>query len=222
MMRLVLVDDHKVVLLGLRSLLDAEPDIQVVGEASTASEALQAVADLQPHLVLLDLRLPDESGLVVCRRIRERWPECQVLILTSYRDDELVMEAVQSGAAGYVLKQLDTVELLSAIRAVGRGDAVLDAGVTRRILDRLRAAEEITESNAFSDLSPREMEILALVAEGRTNAEIADVVVLSVKTVSHHVSTILSKLGVSNRIEAATFAVRHHIDRHLPERPADL
>lgn len=214
--RLLLVDDHKVVRLGLRALLDAEPDIDVVGEAATAAEAVEMAGQLQPTLVLMDIRLPDQSGIAACRQIRQRWPAIQVLMLTSFANEELVLEAITAGASGYVLKQLDTTDLVNAVRAIGRGDAVLDPAVTQKVLTRVRSAEHEAQTAAFRDLSERELEVLALVAEGKTNAEIGDVLVLSEKTVRNHVSTILSKIGLTNRIEAATFAVRNHIERFLP------
>lgn len=190
LIRLLLVDDHKVVRLGLRALLEAEPDIQVAGEAATATEAIQMIDQLRPDLVLMDIRLPDQNGIAACRQIRQHWPDIQVLMLTSFADEELVLEAISAGAAGYVLKQLDTNELVNAVHAVGRGDAVLDPAVTKKILARVRCAEHEAQSAAFRDLSERELQVLALVAEGKTNAEIADVLILSEKTVRNHVSTI--------------------------------
>jgi DNA-binding NarL/FixJ family response regulator len=218
MLRLVLVDDHQVVRLGLRALLTGEPDITVVGEAGTAAEAIQVVSRVEPDIVLMDIRLPDQSGITACQQVRQRWPAVQVLMLTSFADEELVLEAISAGAAGYVLKQLGNDDLLRAVRAVGRGDAVLDPVVTRQLLARVRRAEHEAHGAAFHDLSERELEVLALVAEGKTNAEIAEVLILSEKTVRNHVSTILEKLQLTNRIEAATYAVRHHIERFLSER----
>lgn len=219
MLRLLLVDDHKVVRLGLRSLLDSEPDLEVVGEAATAAEAIQLAGHLQPDLVLLDVRLPDQSGIVACQQIRRRWPAIQVLMLTSYADEELVLEAIDAGAAGYVLKQLDTDDLLKAIRIVAQGDAVLDPAVTKKVLSQVRRASQEAQGAAFRDLSERELQVLALVAEGKTNAEIAEALMLSEKTVRNHVSIILSKLNLTNRIEAATYAVRHHIERYAASWP---
>jgi two-component system, NarL family, response regulator DevR len=217
-LRLVLVDDHQVVRLGLRALLEGEPDIAVVGEAGTATEAVEMVGRLQPDLVLMDVRLPDQSGITACQQVRQRWPAVQVLMLTSFADEDLVLDAINAGAAGYVLKQLGNDDLLRAVRAVGRGDAVLDPTVTRQLLARVRRAEHEAHGAAFHDLSERELAVLALVAEGQTNAEIAEALILSEKTVRNHVSTILEKLELTNRIEAATYAVRHHIERFLPER----
>jgi DNA-binding NarL/FixJ family response regulator len=214
-LRLLLVDDHQVVRLGLRALLEGEPDFEVVGEAGTAAEAMQAAVRLRPDVVLMDIRLPDRSGIAACQQIRQRWPATQVLMLTSYTDEDLVLEAISAGAAGYVLKQIGTDDLVQAVRAVGQGDAVLDPAVTRKVLDRVRQAEQEAHSAAFRDLSERELQVLVLVAEGKTNAEIGEVLMLSEKTVRNHVSTILSKLDLTNRIEAATYAVRHHIERYV-------
>ncbi len=220
-LRLLLVDDHQVVRVGLRALLEGEPGFEVVGEAATAAEAIQAAGRLQPNVVLMDIRLPDQSGIAACQQIRQRWPAIQVLMLTSFADEALVLEAISAGAAGYVLKQVGTGDLIQAVRAVGQGDAVLDPAVTRKVLARVRRAEQEVHSAAFGDLSERELQVLALVAEGKTNAEIGDVLALSEKTVRNHVSTILAKLNLTNRIEAATYAVRHHIEHTLQNPPAD-
>ncbi len=214
-LRLLLVDDHEVVRIGLRTLLNDEPDMEVVGEASTAADAIRLSTQLQPDVVLLDVRLPDGSGIDACQIIRKN-SECQVLILTSYADDELVMEAINSGAAGYVLKQISIGELLRAIRAVGAGDAVLDPQITVRVLKRVRQLERSSSASAFHDLSEREMQVLMLVAAGKSNAEIGKELHLSPTTVRNHVSTILSKLGFANRIEAAIYAVRNHIEFFSP------
>ena len=215
-LRLLLVDDHQVVRVGLRAVLDGEPDIEVVAEAATAAQAVQQAGEWQPDVVIMDVRLPDRSGLAACQEIRQRWPRIQVLVLTSYADEELVLEAISAGAAGYILKQLDTNELVKLVHAVARGDAVLDPIVTQKLLQRVRRAEHESHEAAFRDLSERELDVLALVAEGKTNAEIAAQLNLSEKTVGNHVSTILSKLNVTNRIEAATYAVRNHIERIRP------
>jgi len=196
---------------GLRTLLNDEPDMEVIGEAGAMAEAIRLSTQLAPDVVLLDVRLPDGSGIDACRAIR-RNTNSQVLMLTSYADDDLVMEAIASGAAGYVLKQISVEELMRAIRAVGAGDAVLDPQITMRVLRHVRQLERSSSASAFHDLSEREMEVLALVAEGKSNAEIARELHLSPTTVRNHVSTILGKLGLSNRIEAAIYAVRNHIE----------
>ncbi len=216
-LQLLLVDDHKVVRLGLRTLLENEVDLEVVAEASTAAEAIEQAERFKPDVILMDIRLPDQTGIIACRKIREAWPEIQVLMLTSFADEALVMEAIESGAGGYILKQLDTVELLRAIRAVGQGEAVLDPAITKKVLAGVRQARHEAHAAAFHDLSERELQVLALVSEGKTNSEVAEVLILSKKTVRNHVSVILSKLGLTNRIEAATYAVRHHIEQYVTD-----
>jgi len=216
-LRVMLVDDHEVVRLGLAALLQDQPGVSVVAEAGSAEEAIRAVERTQPDLVLMDIRLPGESGIAACQTITTRWPQTKVIMLTSYADDDLIFQALQAGAAGYVLKQVGNEELLRAIEAVRQGEALLDPAVTRRVIERVRQREREAETAAFRDLTERELEVLALMAEGKTNAEIAEVLTLSEKTVRNHVSVILEKLGVSNRIEAATYAVRHNIKRLVPK-----
>jgi len=214
-LRVLLVDDHEVVRLGLEALLHSQPGITVVAEASTAEEAIRAAERHRPDLVLMDIRLPGESGITACRTITSRWPETKVIMLTSFADDDLLFQAIQAGAAGYVLKQVGNDELLRAIEAVRAGEALLDPAVTRKVIERVRQREREADTAAFRDLTERELEVLALIAEGKTNAEIAEALTLSERTVRNHVSVILEKLGVSNRIEAATYAVRHDIKRLL-------
>lgn len=214
MVRLLLVDDHAIVRAGLRAVLAGDPDFEVVAEAGTAAEAMLRVEQHLPDVVLMDVRLPDQSGIAATRAICRRSPATQVLMLTSYADEELVLESIDAGAAGYVLKQIDPDELIRAARAVSRGDSVLSPEVVRRVLSRVRRAEANTRQAEFRDLSAREVEVLALIAEGKTNEEIASALVISEKTAAHHVSSILSKLGVANRIGAATYAVRNQIERY--------
>ncbi|BAS26919.1 response regulator [Limnochorda pilosa] len=214
--RVLIVDDHHVVRLGLRALLEGEPGLEVVGEAADGEQALSATERLRPDVVVMDVRLPGRSGTDVCGEIVRRWPQTHVIMLTSYLDEDLVLQALMAGAEGYVLKQLEGDALLKAIQAVARGDAVLDAATMRRLVARVRRAEGDSDRAAFRDLSERELSVLRLIAEGMTNAEIARVLSLSEKTVGNHVSTILGKLGLNNRIQAATHAVRHHIERHAP------
>lgn len=218
--RVLIVDDHEVVRMGLATLLEDIPWIRVVAQAGSAEEALLAVSRHHPHVVVMDIRLPGESGIDACSQITSRWPDVKVVMLTSYGDDTLIFRAIQAGASGYILKQVGAHALVDAIDALRRGEALLDPVVTQRVLARVRQGEIDRQTVAFKDLSEREMEVLALVAKGKSNVEIAKEMVLAQKTVRNHVSTILAKLGLSNRIEAATYAVRHDIDRHLPGRDA--
>lgn len=211
----ILVDDHEVVRLGLMTLLEDLPWVRVVAEAGSANEAIQAVEAHQPDVVVMDIRMPGGSGLDACQEITRRWPDVKVVMLTSFMDDELIFQAIQAGASGYVLKQVGNESLINALGAVRQGEALLDPAVTQRVLQRVRATENDREAAAFRDLSEREMEILAQVAQGKSNGEIADELTLSEKTVRNHVSAILSKLNLSNRIEAATYAVRHHLERYV-------
>ncbi len=214
-LRILLVDDHEVVRLGLATLLEETPGLKVVAEAGSAQEALHACERLDPDLVILDIRLPDQPGVDVCRQIVGRWPHIKVIMLTSYSDDDLITEAISAGAAGYVLKQVGNEELLRAIEAVRRGEAVLDPQVTQRVLQRMRQTERLLDAGAFRDLSHRELEVLLLVSQGMSNREIAESLILSEKTVRNHVTSLLAKLGLSNRIELATYAVKHHLDTYL-------
>jgi len=214
-LRILLVDDHEVVRLGLSTLLEDTSDVSVVGEAGSGREALMACERLAPDLVILDIRLPDRPGVDVCRQIVERWPHIKVIMLTSYANDDLIAEAIFAGAAGYVLKQVGNEELLRAIEAVRRDEALLDPKVTQRVLRRIRQTERLLDASAFRDLSERELEVLFLVSQGKTNREIADVLALSEKTVRNHVSNLLEKLDKSNRIELATYAVKHRIATYL-------
>src|SRR5512143_3879506 len=209
--RVLLVDDHNIVRLGLMTLINDQPNMEVVGEAGTAGEAVRAVERLRPDVVLMDIRMPGEGGIEAARAIATRFPQTKVVMLTSYADDELLVRSIRAGAVGYVLKQVDNAELLRAIEAAARGEALLDPATTARLLARVRETERKVEEDAFRELSDREMEILAPLARGKTNAEIGQLLNLSEKTVSNHVSTILEKLQLSNRIELATYAVEHNL-----------
>ena len=213
----LLVDDHEVVRLGLRTLLEDIEWLDIVAEAGDATTAVQAVADFQPDTVVMDIRLPGESGIEACATITQRWPHIKVIMLTSHGQDDLLFRAIQAGASGYVLKQVGNEPVINALDAVRRGEALLDPIVTQRILNYVRQSEHDRQATAFKDLSEREMEILALVAQGKSNRKIAVELTLAEKTVRNHVSAILSKLGVTNRIEAATYAVRHHIEDYVAE-----
>jgi len=209
--RVLLVDDHEIVRLGLMTLINDRQGMEVVGEAGTAAEAVRLVERLRPDVVLMDIRLPGEGGIEAARQITARFPNSKVVMLTSYADDDLVVRAIRAGAVGYVLKQVGNKELLRAISAAARGEALLDPSITARLLSRVREAERRAEEDAFRDLSDRELEVLAEVARGKTNAEIGDILNLSEKTVRNYISTILEKLHLSNRIELATYAVEHHL-----------
>jgi DNA-binding NarL/FixJ family response regulator len=217
-LRILLVDDHEVVLLGLRTLVDSNPDMIVVAEAGTAQEALLLVEQKQPDVVVLDLRLPDRSGLEVCREIRKRFPKTQVVILTSYISEEFVSEALKSGAAGYVLKEVGNEELLRAIRAAMRGEIVLDSSASSYMVTRLRNLESKVDNLVLKDLSSREIDILKLVGQGNSNREIGTKLNLSPITVRNYVSNILGKLGCSNRVQLAIFAAEHRLLEEFQNR----
>ena len=209
--RVLLVDDHEVVRLGLRSLLERYTHLQVVGEAGSADEAIAEAGRLRPDVVVMDVRLPGRSGVDACREIRSRLPEARVIMLTSYEDDAALFEAIAAGACGYVLKQIGSEALVQAIETVGRGEALLDPAVTERVLMRVRESSVERHQQAFSGLTEQEMRILALVARGISNKEIARTLELREKTVRNYVSTILGKLGVASRVQAATYALQNHI-----------
>ncbi len=217
-LRILIVDDHEVVRLGLRALLDRHPDFTVVDEASTAREALQKALLHRPDVVVMDIRLPGRSGIDGCRDIVSQLPDTRVIMLTSYAEDELLFDAIEAGACGYVLKQIGSDDLIRAIETVGRGGALLDPSVTRRVLERVREAARKDELAAFAELTEQELRVLALIAEGKTNREIAQALYLGEGTVRNYVSSILSKLNVTNRAEAAAFAVRHNLKEYLRSR----
>lgn len=213
--RILLVDDHEVVRLGLKALLERHPDFEVIGEASSAREALEQVANLQPSVVVMDIRLPGTSGIEACQEIVQNFPETKVLMLTSYAEDEMLFSAIRAGASGYVLKQIGGEELVRALDAVGRGEALLDPAVTQRVFQEVRKAVKDEEASAFSHLSQQEKHVLLLVSEGKTNREIAKALFLGEGTVRNYVSSILSKLGVNNRAEAAAYAVEHNLREYI-------
>jgi two-component system response regulator DevR len=209
--RILLVDDHAIVRLGLLTLINDQPGLQVVGEAGTAAEAVQAVEQLAPDVVLMDIRMPGEGGIEATRQIGQRFPGVKVVMLTSFADDELVLRAIRAGAVGYVLKQVGNEELLRAIAVAARGEALLDPATTARLMERVREAERRADDDAFRDLSTRELDVLAQLARGKTNADIGRQLNLSEKTVRNYVSIILEKLHLTNRVELATYAVEHHL-----------
>ena len=211
----MLVDDHEVVRLGLKSLLERHAHFEVVGEAGSAREALEKVASLRPDVVVMDIRLPGASGIDATEQIVARYPGTKVIMLTSYAEDEMLFSAIRAGASGYVLKQIGSEDLVRALEAVGRGEALLDPAVTQRIMQEVRRAGKQEEASAFAHLSQQEMHVLQLVAEGRTNREIAKALFLGEGTVRNYVSSILAKLSVSNRAEAAAYAVEHNLKNFL-------
>ena len=211
--RLLVVDDHEVVRQGLVALLDRRPNFQVVAEAGTVEEALAQARLHQPDIVIMDVRLPDGSGVEACREIRADLPDTRVVMLTSFPDDEAVLSAIVAGAAGYLLKQIRARDLVSALEAVGRGESLLDPAVTERVLARVRQIASGEIHDELAGLTPQERKILLLVAEGKTNKAIASEIFLSDKTVKNYVSSILAKLNLERRAQAAAFVARHRLDR---------
>ena len=212
---ILLVDDHEVVRLGLKSLLEHNDQFEVVAEAGTAKEAVEMVEKHHPDVVLMDIRLPGPSGIEACEEITKRWPDVRVVILTSYAEDDMLFSAIRAGASGYVLKQSGVEGLIAAIEAACRGEAPLDPAVTQRVFQEVRRAVKEEEAAAFVSLSQQEKHVLALVSEGKTNREIAEALYLGEGTVRNYVSSILSKLGVSNRAEAAAYAVAHSLKEYI-------
>ena len=213
--RVGLVDDHALLRLGLKTLIDDQPDMQVVGEADSTAAALQMVSSAHPQVVLMDIRLPGDSGLEAARQLSARYPETKVVMLTSYADEELVIGAIRAGAVGYILKEVGNEEVLRGIRAAASGGSALDAATTSRLLARVRATEHKADEEAFRDLSERELDVLHELSQGKTNVEIATSLNLSEKTARNYVSTILEKLQLSNRIELATYAIKHNLAERM-------
>jgi len=210
-MKVVLVDDHEVVRQGLKTLVDAQDDLEVVGEAGDVDNAVRQVGYHSPDVVVMDVRLPDGTGVEACREIRSRWPEVKVLMLTSYADEEALVSSIMAGASGYVLKRIDSADLVDAVRRVGNGESLLDPNLTDRLFARIRGDEP--DDPLLARLSPQERKILDLIAEGKTNRQIAKELFLAEKTVKNYVSNLLSKLEMSRRSEAAAYAARLQADR---------
>jgi DNA-binding NarL/FixJ family response regulator len=204
--RVFLLDDHEIVRRGVRELLEAEDDLEIVGEADTAERALARVSATRPDVAVLDVRLPDGDGVEVCREVRSRHPDVACIMLTSFADDEAVYAAILAGASGYVLKQVRGDDLVDGIRRVANGESLLDPAVTTRVLERLRSQQ--VEEDELSALTDQERKILDLIAEGLTNRQIGEQLFLAEKTVKNYVSNLLSKLGMSRRTEAAAYAAR--------------
>jgi two-component system response regulator DevR len=214
-LRILLVDDHEVVRVGVRALIDRQPEMEVVGEAGSVREAVSQAEKLAPDVVVLDVRLPGGDGLEACREIKGQRPETRVIILTSFPDDHVLFDAIAAGADGYVLKQIGSDDLIRALERVGRGESLLDPSLTERVFSKMREVRHQERAHAFADLSAQEMQILSLIADGRTNPEIGAVLHLSEKTVRNYVSVILGKLNVVSRAQAAAYAARHRVEDYL-------
>ncbi|MBI4488475.1 MAG: response regulator transcription factor [Deltaproteobacteria bacterium] len=207
--KVLIVDDHEVVRMGLRSLLNREGSVEVVGEAGSLAEAVDSASRFTPDVAVMDVRLPDGSGVEACREIRAKNPKVQVIMLTSYADDEAVLASIMAGAAGYFLKQTRGKELIRAIETVAAGQSLLDPAVTQTVLDRMKRLASGHPPDEITQLSAQERKVLALVADGKTNKEIANTLGLSDKTVKNYLSNIFSKLNLSRRAEAAAYFARH-------------
>lgn len=211
LLRLLVVDDHEVVRQGLVALLDRREGFEVVAQAGSVTESIALADRYQPDLVIMDVRLPDGSGIEACREIRAAHPGTRVVMLTSYPDEEAVLSAIIAGASGYLLKQIRGRDLVSALEAVGRGESLLDPAVTEKVLERVRRVASGSARDELAELTSQERKILLLVAEGKTNKEIARDVFLSDKTVKNYVSSILSKLNLQRRTQAAAFVAKRHL-----------
>jgi two-component system, NarL family, response regulator DevR len=208
--RILIVDDHEVVRLGLRILLEDQPDLQVVAEAGNFDEALREAERHRPHVAVLDINLPGRSGLEACREMQRRFPETRVVMLTSYADDAFVAEALRAGASGYVLKQVGGDELLRAVQAAAHGEMALDPQTSARVVARLYDLENRAEADTWRTLSPREQDVARLAAQGKSNKEIGAALGLSGITARNYLSNALDKLGLANRVELAAYAAQHH------------
>ena len=214
-LRILLVDDHEVVRVGVRALIDRQPDMEVVGEAGTVREAVSQAELLAPDVVVLDVRLPGGDGLEACEKIKSQRPETRVIILTSFPDDHVLFDAIAAGADGYVLKQIGSDDLIRALERVGEGESLLDPSLTERVFSKMREVRHQERAHAFADLSTQEMQILSLIADGQTNPEIGAALHLSEKTVRNYVCVILGKLNVVSRAQAAAYAARHRVEDYL-------
>lgn len=212
---ILLVDDHAVVRAGLKSLIERYPQFVVVGEAGSAREAIEQVAALHPEIVIMDIRLPGTSGIEACEEIVNAYPGTRVLMLTSYIADEMLMSAIRAGASGYILKYISSNDLISALDAVGRGESLLDPAVTQRVFKEVRRVVKEKDASAFSHLTEQEKQVLLLVTGGKTNRQIAQMLFLGEGTVRNYASSIFLKLGVSNRAEAAAYAVEHNLSKYV-------
>jgi DNA-binding NarL/FixJ family response regulator len=214
--RILIADDHSVVRAGLKALLEHQGHFRVVAEAGTGEEAIRLAKEQRPDVAVLDIRMPGVSGIDACRQIVEALPSCKVIMLTSYAEDELLMAAIQAGASGYVLKRIGDNELVQAVERVSRGEGMLDPAMTATVFSEVRKANQAQHAAAFTELTSQEMAVLAHVSEGLTNRQIAVKLYLGEGTVRNYVSSILSKIGASNRAEAAAYAVKHKISEFVP------
>lgn len=214
--RILIADDHSVVRAGLKALLERQGGFRVVAEAATGEEAVKMAQEHQPDVAVLDIRMPGISGIDACRRITQTVRNCHVIMLTSYAEDELLMAAIQAGAAGYVLKRIGDNELVQAIERVSRGEGMLDPAMTASVFNEMRKANQAQHASAFADLTPQELIVLAKVSEGLTNRQIAVKLFLGEGTVRNYVSSVLQKIGASNRAEAAAYAVKNSINEFVP------
>jgi DNA-binding NarL/FixJ family response regulator len=217
--RIFLLDDHEVVRRGVKDLLEAEPDLVVVGEAGTAAEALARITATRPAVAVLDVRLPDGDGVSVCREIRSRMPEVGCLMLTSFADDDALFDAIMAGASGYVLKQIRGNDLVSAVRTIAHGQSLLDPRTTARMMERLR--RQAAEKDPLAGLTEQERRVLELIGEGLTNRQIGERLFLAEKTVKNYVSSLLAKLGMERRTQAAVLATEVRDSRTHEGRPRD-
>ena len=214
--RILIADDHSVVRAGLKALLERQGHFRVIAEAGTGEEAVAKAKETRPNVAVLDIRMPGMSGIEACRQIVEAVEGCQVIILTSYAEDELLFAAIQAGAAGYVLKRIGDNDLVQAIERVSRGEGMLDPAMTATVFAEMRKASESQNVAAFSELTSQELTVLGFVAQGLTNRQIAVKMFLGEGTIRNYVSSVLAKIGVSNRAEAAAYAVKHNIHELIP------
>jgi two-component system response regulator DevR len=215
-LNILLVDDHEIVRLGLKEILSDFPGFKIVGEAGDGVMAIEKALKYKPDVILMDIRMPKMDGVDATRRIMEKLPDTKVIILTSYADDDMLFGAINAGAYGYVLKQIGSQSLVDALQAVSRGEEILNPSVTQKVLKDVQEAARGPEDNPFAVLNSQEVRILSNIPKGMTNKEIAEVVCLSEKTVRNYVSSILSKLNLKSRSEAAAYAVKHSVEDYLP------
>jgi two-component system, NarL family, response regulator DevR len=214
--KILIADDHSVVRAGLRALIEHHDGFRVIAEASTGEEAIQKAQDYRPDIAVLDIRMPGISGIEACRQITTTVDGCRVIMLTTYAEDELLFAAIRAGASGYVLKRISDNELIHAIERVSQSESILDPALTATVFAEMRKADQSQRAAAFHDLTPQELAVLSLVAHGLTNRQIAVKMYLGEGTVRNYVSSVLAKIGVSNRAEAAAYAVKHNIDELVP------